>query len=182
MDGRAFLTRRELLVLPCAYHLMAEVSSAGGPENIAFPLEGIQGTVTPPELFFVREHFVPTQISLRDWRLHIEGNVAHPLELRFADLLESPSKEVEAVLECAGNLAGGSAVSNAVWEGVGIAELLSQAGIARNSQAVLLEGRFRSTAGGIAPASLLPGCTHREMLAPGKSGCIQAQRQVFATP
>jgi DMSO/TMAO reductase YedYZ molybdopterin-dependent catalytic subunit len=140
MDGRAFLTRRELLVLPCAYHLMAEVSSAGGPENIAFPLEGIQGTVTPPELFFVREHFVPTQISLRDWRLHIEGNVAHPLELRFADLLESPSKEVEAVLECAGNLAGGSAVSNAVWEGVGIAELLSQAGIARNSQAVLLEG------------------------------------------
>jgi len=140
MDGRAFLSRREFLVLPCAYPLMAEVSSSDAPENIAFPLEGIQGSVTPLELLFVREHFDRPQISLRDWRLHIEGDVAQPLALRFADLLESPPREVEAVLECAGNLAGGSAVSNAVWEGIGIADLLAQAGLARNSRAVLLEG------------------------------------------
>jgi len=49
------------------------------------------------------------------------------LQLSFADLLECPVKKVEAVLECAGNTAGGPAVSNGVWEGVPFEYLLRQA-------------------------------------------------------
>ncbi len=139
MAGFAPLSRREFLVLPCAYPLAAQ-ESPPAPENVAFPLEGIQGVITPPELFFVREHFPEPKISLRDWRLRIEGSVSNPHELSFADLLESPTRKVDAVLECAGNLAGGSAVSNGLWEGVSIADLLRESGLAADAQAVLLEG------------------------------------------
>ena len=127
------------MLLPCVYPLAAQ-DLQPSPENVAFPLEGIEGVVTPRELFFVREHFAEPKISLREWRLNIEGSVAKPYELSFADLLESPTRKVEAVLECAGNLAGGSAVSNGVWEGVSIADLLREAAVAAGAQAVLLEG------------------------------------------
>lgn len=139
MAIRAPLGRRDFLLLAGAYPLAAQ-DSQPSPENLAFPLEGIQGTLTPPELFFIREHFPEPKISLRDWRLRIEGNIAKPYELSFADLLESPSRKVEAVLECAGNLAGGSAVSNGVWEGVTMADLLAGARVAADAQAVVLEG------------------------------------------
>jgi len=140
MAGRAPLSRRQFLGLPLAYALMAQVSTSRSPNNVAFPLDGIDGAVTPPELFFVREHFEEPIVSLREWRLRIEGNVAHPFDSSLADLFESPTRKVEAVLECAGNLAGGSAVSNGLWEGVGMADLLAQAGVTKDAQAVLLEG------------------------------------------
>ena len=47
----------------------------------------------------------------------------------FSDLLELPSKKVEAVLECSGNAPDGSAASNGVWEGVPVSFLLEPAGI-----------------------------------------------------
>jgi len=56
----------------------------------------------------------------------VEGRVAHELELSMADLLESSTKKLEAVLECAGNGAGGSAVSNAVWERRALPDVLSR--------------------------------------------------------
>jgi DMSO/TMAO reductase YedYZ molybdopterin-dependent catalytic subunit len=110
------------------------------PQNLSFPLESIQGSVTPADLFFVRDHFREPEISLSTWRLKIEGQVARPLELSLPDIIESPSKELEAVLECAGNPAIGSAASNAVWEGVPLGALLDQAGASRDAVAVMLEG------------------------------------------
>ena len=110
------------------------------PENRSYPLGNVEGVITPPELFFVRDHFRAPDLSLATWRLKIEGRVAKPLELSMADILESPTKELEAVLECAGNPTVGSAASNAIWEGVPLAGLLERAGAARDAVAVMLEG------------------------------------------
>src|SRR5262249_45254097 len=55
-------------------------------------------------------------------------------------LIESPVRKTEAVLECAGNGAGGAAVSNALCEGVPFSHILNEAGLARDATAVLLEG------------------------------------------
>jgi DMSO/TMAO reductase YedYZ molybdopterin-dependent catalytic subunit len=133
------MTRRELLIYTGA-QLVTQELSAAEPQNAVFPLQGINGSITPQELFFVRDHFSEPELSLHTWRLNIEGRVAHPLELSFADLLESPGRNLEAVLECAGNPAGGSAVSNGVWEGVPLANILERAGAETGSIAVLLEG------------------------------------------
>jgi DMSO/TMAO reductase YedYZ molybdopterin-dependent catalytic subunit len=134
------MTRRGLILLPGAWALLRQASGATEPQNLSFPLQGIEGAITPPDLFFVREHFSEPELSLHSWKLRVEGRVAHPLELGLADILESPTTKLEAVLECAGNAAGGSAASNAIWEGIPISHLLRQAGVAPEAASVLLEG------------------------------------------
>lgn len=99
-----------------------------------------QGVVTPPNLLFVRDHFIEPEVSVDNWKLRIEGRVDRPYEFGFADLVEMPSRKLEAVLECAGNAANGSAVSNGVWEGVSISSLLEAARPAQDAAHVLLEG------------------------------------------
>jgi len=110
------------------------------PQNLSYPLESIQGAITPPDRFFVRDHFSEPELSLGSWKLKVEGRVTHPLDLTLADIIERPTTKLEAVLECAGNAAGGSAASNAVWEGVPLAHLLHEAGVASEARSVVLEG------------------------------------------
>jgi DMSO/TMAO reductase YedYZ molybdopterin-dependent catalytic subunit len=100
----------------------------------------MEQAVTPSNLLFIRDHFNEPEVSVESWKLQIDGRVDRPFELGFADLVEMPSKKVEAVLECAGNAANGSAVSNGVWEGVQISDLLATARPASGAAHVLLEG------------------------------------------
>lgn len=136
------MTRRELLLLPgvCSMFGQEKVLSTSEAQNFTFPLEGIPGSITPADRCFVRDHFREPELSLSSWRLKIEGRVERPLELTLPDILESPTKVMEVVLECAGSPPDGSAASNAVWEGVPLAHLLDQAGVKHDARAVLLEG------------------------------------------
>lgn len=150
------MTRRELIFLPGAWPVLAQLPASSEPQNLSFPLQSIDGSVTPPELFFVRDHFSEPELSLSAWKLRIEGSVAHPLELTLADLLEAPAQKMEAVLECAGNAAGGSAASNGLWEGVSLSYLLAQAGAKRDAISVMLAG---ADSGRLMPDSTaLPYC------------------------
>src|SRR5580658_10287105 len=134
------MTRRELLLWSSAGGLLGQAPASVDPENRSYPLDSIEGSLTPQELFFVRDHFRAPELSLSIWRLKIEGRVVKTLDLSLADIIESPTKELEAVLECAGNPTIGSAASNGMWEGVPLAALLEQAGVARDAVAVMLEG------------------------------------------
>jgi DMSO/TMAO reductase YedYZ molybdopterin-dependent catalytic subunit len=134
------VTRRELLWLASSGLFSGTALNASEPQNISYPLRLTEGTVTAPNLLFVRDHFSEPDVSLDGWALRIEGQVERPYEFGFADLVEMPSKKVEAVLECAGNAANGSAVSNGVWEGVPISSLLEAARPAPDAAYILLEG------------------------------------------
>jgi DMSO/TMAO reductase YedYZ molybdopterin-dependent catalytic subunit len=134
------MTRRELLFLSSVGRMLGQAPASFDPQNLSYPLGNIEGALTPTELFFVRDHFREPELSLSTWRLTIEGRVAKRIKFTFADILESPTKEVEAVLECAGNPTIGSAASNGVWQGVPLAALLEQAGVAHDAVAVLFEG------------------------------------------
>lgn len=134
------VTRRELLWLSSSGLLVRRAFGAEGPQNLSYPLRTIEGSITPPNLFFVRDHFNQPDISIESWSIRIEGEVAHPYELSFSDLVELPSKKIEAVLECAGNAANGSAVSNGVWEGLSLAALLERAQPSPTASFVMLEG------------------------------------------
>lgn len=134
------MTRRELLWLAGSGLFSGRTLKASEPQNLSYPLRMIADTVTEPNLLFVRDHFSEPEVSLDGWKLRIEGHVEQPYEFGFADLVEMPSKKVEAVLECAGNAANGSAVSNGVWEGVPMSSLLEAARPAPDAACVLLEG------------------------------------------
>ena len=120
--------------------MLGQAPAPSPAQNLSYPLQNVEGTVTPADLFFVRDHFNEPQVSLRTWRLRIEGRVSRPLEITLADLIESPVTKIQAVLECAGNAPGGSAVSNGIWEGVPLSHLLRTAGVEREAATVVLEG------------------------------------------
>jgi DMSO/TMAO reductase YedYZ molybdopterin-dependent catalytic subunit len=102
-------------------------------------LSAEQPDVTQADQFFVRDHFEEPDLSLATWKLRIEGNVAHPLELSISHLLESPATQQESLLECAGNGESGAAVSMGIWQGVPMFTLLKMAGTDATGD-VLLEG------------------------------------------
>jgi DMSO/TMAO reductase YedYZ molybdopterin-dependent catalytic subunit len=134
------VTRRNLLSLAAIGLFSKRALTSSEPQNLSYPLRIVDGTVTPSSLLFVRDHFSEPDISLNSWKLRIDGRVEQPYEVAFADLVEMPSQEIEAVLECAGNAPNGSAISNGVWEGVPIASLLETARPASDAAYVLLEG------------------------------------------
>ena len=133
-SGSGLVSRRAILLSASGFALR------GAELNTTSPLEAIRGTVTPANLFFVRNHFAEPDLPVSKWTLQIGGRVARPLELDFSDLLESPAARLEAVLECAGNPASGAAVSNGIWEGVPLADLLARARPEPAAKYVLLEG------------------------------------------
>ena len=98
-----------------------------------------QPELTQADQFFVRDHFEEPDLSLATWKLRIDGNVAHPFELTFSDLLETPLVQQESLLECAGNGESGAAVGMGIWQGVPLSSLLKMAGAAATGDA-LLEG------------------------------------------
>lgn len=108
--------------------------------NQSYPLRMLDSTVTPSNMLFVRDHFNQPEVSLDSWSLRIEGHVRRPCEISFPDLVELPSVRMEAFLECAGNAANGSAVSNGVWEGVPLRALLQAAEPLEGAATVQLEG------------------------------------------
>jgi DMSO/TMAO reductase YedYZ molybdopterin-dependent catalytic subunit len=122
------------------------------PENLEFPFSSLRSFITPNEQFFVRSHFAVPNVDVQSWRLKIEGQVDHPSDIRFDDLLSLSSRTVIAALECAGNgriflspkVAGVpwelGAVGNAEWTGVPLAAVLERAGVQASAVEVVLAG------------------------------------------
>jgi DMSO/TMAO reductase YedYZ molybdopterin-dependent catalytic subunit len=115
-------------------------------------LSGFADYITPIDKFFVRTHVYAPTVNVRDWRLRVEGEVTTPLTLTMEDLRKLPSREVVAVLECAGNgraffdppvpgiqwMFG--AVGNGRWRGVRLGDVLRRAGIKESAVEVLFDG------------------------------------------
>src|SRR5215471_14965615 len=122
------------------------------PENLEFPFSSLNSSLTPNEQFFVRSHFSVPKIDPKGWKLSVEGQVNHPLQLTFEQLVAMPARTVTMVMECAGNSriflspkVGGlqwelGAVGNAEWSGVPLAEILKRAGVKSGAVEVVLEG------------------------------------------
>ncbi|MGA1245621.1 MAG: molybdopterin-dependent oxidoreductase [Ilumatobacteraceae bacterium] len=75
-------------------------------------------------------------VDLDRWRLRISGLVDQPVELSYQDLLARPQVERTITLCCVSNEIGGPLIGNAVWQGVLLSELLSEAGVADEAEQV----------------------------------------------
>eukprot|EP00744_Colponema_vietnamica_P011970 GILI01016815.1.p1 GENE.GILI01016815.1~~GILI01016815.1.p1 ORF type:complete len:403 (-),score=127.49 GILI01016815.1:198-1349(-) len=99
--------------------------------------------ITPTEWFYVRGHGPVPELSAASHFVEVEGAVNKPLRLSLEDLRSFPKKIVTAVLECAGNRRNEmsvikkvkglgwyhGAISNAVWGGCLLKDVLEAAGI-----------------------------------------------------
>ena len=109
--------------------------------NAETPLDLLTDYLTPTELFFVRSHWIPHTPDAKKWKLTIDGEVEHPLQLSISDLKKLPRAEATCVLQCAGNGRGlyspvlpgvqwrYGAVGNARWSGVRVRDVLDRAGL-----------------------------------------------------
>jgi DMSO/TMAO reductase YedYZ molybdopterin-dependent catalytic subunit len=112
--------------------------------------------------------------------------VGQPYELDFSDLVELPGTRMEAVLECAGNAANGSAVSNGNWEGVPLATLLKRAQPASDAAFLMLEGadsgrlfEDRSTGPYVRMVPFSRGMEHSSLLAYKLNDLLLPKRHGF---
>ncbi len=127
------------------------------PFNAEPPLKLLRQTfVTPKELFFVRNHGSVPDIHPAQYRLSINGNVSKPLNLSLDEIQQKfPKQTLMATLQCAGNRRsefmaqkpifqevswGAQAISNALWGGVPLREVLLAAGVEADAQHVAFSG------------------------------------------
>lgn len=104
-----------------------------------------QGEITATDAFYCRNHGPIPDIAADHWRLRVDGAVANPITLTYAELTgEFAAAEVVATLECAGNRRAElsrfrpipgkepwrqGAISTAVWRGARLADVLRAADI-----------------------------------------------------
>ncbi len=78
------------------------------------------------------------QIAPQDWQLRIHGMVDRPMTLTYKDLLARPMIERWITLCCVSNVVGGPLISNALWLGTPLADLLREAGIHSDSDQLFM--------------------------------------------
>jgi DMSO/TMAO reductase YedYZ molybdopterin-dependent catalytic subunit len=109
------------------------------PQSAALNIPGLSEIMTPVDRFFVTDVSFPApNVNIRRWKLSVHGLVKRPLKLTFAELLDMPSREVDAVLMCVHNPVGGPFVGNARWQGVLLSDLLARAGVSEEADHVRL--------------------------------------------
>lgn len=95
-----------------------------------FEAEGMPEEVTPTDAFYVvSKNFVDPEVNIVDWSLEIGGLVERPMSLSFTDILNRPTVDFMSTLECISNNVGGKYISNTIWTGFPLRELLDEAGL-----------------------------------------------------
>jgi DMSO/TMAO reductase YedYZ molybdopterin-dependent catalytic subunit len=97
--------------------------------------------ITPNEDFYcVTKNNVDPQPAMDLWRLEVTGRVANPRTYRFEEIAAMPFVDQETTLECISNQVGSGLMSNAVWRGVPLRDLIAAAGLAPGIRQVLFHG------------------------------------------
>ncbi|MFB6286134.1 MAG: molybdopterin-dependent oxidoreductase [Candidatus Bipolaricaulia bacterium] len=127
------------------------------PYNAEPPLHLLQQhLITPIERFYVRNHGNIPEIDTETFRLSVSGLVEQELRLSLDELAsEFPTATVTATLQCAGNRRdelmavrdipgdvpwAAQTISNAVWRGVALRDVLDAAGLRDDARHVAFLG------------------------------------------
>ena len=128
---RAVESERALLRLP-------GVSEPRVPASARIRQPGVSSWETPADDFYLIHTAlaIPT-IAPEEWRLRIHGMVDRELVLSFQELIDRRLTEAWITLNCVSNPVGGDLIGNAWWSGVRLADLLDEAGVRPDADAVL---------------------------------------------
>jgi DMSO/TMAO reductase YedYZ molybdopterin-dependent catalytic subunit len=97
-------------------------------ELLAAP--GITPIVTTNDSFYrIDTELLTPQVDASSWQLRVTGMVDHPLTFTYAELLALGLFEQYVTLACVSNEVGGNLIGNALWTGVHLKQVLTQAGV-----------------------------------------------------
>jgi DMSO/TMAO reductase YedYZ molybdopterin-dependent catalytic subunit len=134
---------RNAFVVPTPTLRAAPIPAGVQPSGVA-----LAPFVTPSADFYrIDTALSVPQLSREEWRLRIHGMVDHPVEFDFTDLERFELVEKVVTLTCVSNPVGGDLVSNAIWTGYRVRDLLAQAGVQADADMVLSTSTDGFTAG-----------------------------------
>jgi DMSO/TMAO reductase YedYZ molybdopterin-dependent catalytic subunit len=97
--------------------------------------------ITPNDLFYcVTKNVIDPRVDVRLWHLEVNGLVQNPATYRFQDLKGFVPVEQQTTLMCISNGLDAGLISNAVWKGLAMRDLLDSAGPLANAVRVRLYG------------------------------------------
>ena len=88
------------------------------------------------DFYLISKNLVDPGVSADGWNLRVTGRAERQVELSYADVLQIPSQEIVATLQCISNEVGGELISNASWTGFPLRTLIDQAGPLASAQYV----------------------------------------------
>ncbi|HEY2549438.1 MAG TPA: molybdopterin-dependent oxidoreductase [Streptosporangiaceae bacterium] len=100
------------------------------PAGANLNIPGLASYITPnPRFYRVDTAIVLPEVAPASWSLRIHGMVQKEIHLTFDDLIRMPLIEDYVTLTCVSDPVEGPYISNALWLGVSLRNLLRQAGI-----------------------------------------------------
>jgi DMSO/TMAO reductase YedYZ molybdopterin-dependent catalytic subunit len=108
------------------------------PTGLEQKVRGISPFRTPTASFYrVDTSLLIPRVDADSWSLEIDGDVANPFRLSYAELLALPMIERDITMTCVSNEVGGGYVSSARWLGVPVRALLERARLGGGADQVL---------------------------------------------
>ena len=118
------------------------------PDGANLRVSGIEPWRTSNDDFYLIHTVISAPSILpKDWSLRVHGMVDRELTLSYTDLVSREFTEAWVTLCCVSNEVGGDLIGNAWWSGVLIREVLAQAGVSAEADAVLQTSRDGWTCG-----------------------------------
>src|SRR6266849_4925064 len=97
--------------------------------------------ITPNDLFYcVTKNVIDPRVNVDRWHLEVNGLVQNPATYRFEDLKGFPMVEQETTLMCISNGLDAGLMSNAVWKGMTLRDLIDPASPLSDAARVRLHG------------------------------------------
>ncbi len=95
------------------------------------PVKFLSPEVTPNDQYYIvsKNLYADPTVSADGWRLVVYGQVEHVFSLTYQELLAQPMQTQYESMMCVSNEVGGPYMSNALWEGVPLKDLLQRAGV-----------------------------------------------------
>jgi len=95
------------------------------------PVQFLSPEITLNDQFYIvsKNLTADPTVDGNSWRLTVDGQVDNPFTLTYQELLGQPMKQQYESLMCISNEVGGQYMSNALWEGIPLMDLLQRAGV-----------------------------------------------------
>ena len=95
------------------------------------PVQFLSPEITSSDQFYIvsKNLVADPTVDGNSWRLTVDGQVENPFTFTYQDMLAQPMKQQYESLMCISNDVGGPYMSNALWEGTPLVDLLQRAGV-----------------------------------------------------